>query len=94
MIGGVCMNQLLKDLYNGLVNPSEDAVAGDDEYHVAIHDVTRIQDKIKKLLDDEDQHLINDLSEAYDRLEDCCNALDFIRGFSLAINLIVAGLSQ
>ena len=88
------MNQLLKDLYNGLVNPSEDAVAGDDEYHVAIRNVTRIQDKIRKSLDAGDEHLIDDLSEAYDKLEDCCNALDFIRGFSLAIKLITAGLSQ
>lgn len=87
------MNQLLKDLYNGLVNPSEEAVSGEDDHRSAIHDVTRLQEKIKKLLDVDDQHLIEDLSQAYDHLETCESELDFIRGFSLAINLIVAGLS-
>ena len=87
-------SQLLIDLFNGNLSPIDEDVPETSAHKKYIHKVVEIQNELIKALDPKYHHLINDLSAANDILGGHENELEFVKGFSLAIKLIIAGLTS
>ena len=86
-------NKLLIDLFNGNVSPIDEDVSDNSDHKKYIHKVVELQQELAKVLDPKYHHLINDLSAANDVVGSYEHELEFVKGFSLAIKLIIAGLT-
>ena len=86
-------SQLLIDLFNGNLSPIDEDVPETSAHKKYIHKVVELQKELADVLDPKYHHLINDLSAANDVLGSYEHELEFVKGFSLAIKLIIAGLT-
>ena len=84
------MKKLLFDLYHGNFKAFEPPFASNAKQSDAFSQVEELEDKLRRVLPEEHQPLLRDLSNAYLNLMDVCCEDDFAFGYSIGVRMLLA----
>ncbi len=83
--------EILNDLYNGNININE-KIPISQEYNILTEKSNEVLEKIKELLDDEENRLLNKYIEIRAHISSIECEEKFIEGYKTASKLIIAGI--
>ena len=87
-------NQILQDLYHGRIIPDEVAFRRDSSYAKDLAEAASLADQIRDLLPNDQQILLDKLSDAQCRYSGKMEEEQFINGFRLGGQIILAVLNE
>ena len=88
------MDDILEDLYNGIIYPAEDCVPCSEEYKRAIREHSHCEALLRGILDEEHQPVMNLLLEAHHTVVDQTGLAFFREGLRLGARLALALLQD
>lgn len=88
------MLQILTDLYYGNIRPGEAAFARDSEYAIKLRELVRYQNELNGLLGEDEKILFTSFCEAQSELNGMTAANNFVYGFRLGAQLIIAIMTE
>lgn len=87
------MENILKDLYRGDINPNEDSISS-KEYQTLAVEVDKMSNKLRALLNEGQKQQLESLLDKFYELEGVGVIDSFQDGFRLGVKLIIASLSH
>lgn len=85
--------KMLEDLYNGKIKPSQDEIKS-EEYAIIRKESIELSNKILNCLNNQNKKIYNKYIElqSQSQLQSIDSEIQFIKGFSLAVKLILGSL--
>ena len=83
--------KILEDLYNGRIKPSQDEIKS-EEYARIRKESIELSNKILSSLNNQDKEIYNKYMELQTQLQSIDSEIQFIKGFSLGVKLILGSL--
>lgn len=88
------MAQLLKDLYNGELNPSDSSLEEyDSDYKQNQSREEQVRQSLFKVLDEKHHKIVEELCMAHNDTTGSLETIAFEKGFSLAMKMVMISLS-
>lgn len=83
--------KILEDLYNGKIKTSQDEIKS-EEYARIRKESIELSNKILSSLNNQDKEIYNKYMELQTQLQSIDSEIQFIKGFSLGVKLILGSL--
>lgn len=83
--------KILEDLYNEKIKPSQDEIKS-EEYARIRKESIELSNKILSSLNNQDKEIYNKYMELQTQLQSIDSEIQFIKGFSLGVKLILGSL--
>ena len=84
----------LENLYYGNIAPHEYEVARDSEYYITAKDVVRHEQELSDTLTEQQNAILQKIKDNHTELMNLGERDAFVRGFSLAVRLMVEAMSS
>ncbi len=88
------MPETIKALYYGNIAPFEAPIPADSPLHKLTPKLTEYETTLAGLLDEENRHLIKDLTDIHEQISSITSEENFIQGFRLGMRLMAECLSK
>ena len=85
---------ILEEIYNGNINPSEKFVKKDGEYGRLLNEYAEQMDKLTAMLDDDRKKLLESILETDGAMEQISHKESFIEGFCLGAGIMLEILNR
>ena len=82
------MRKTLEDLYYGNITPCDQQMAPDSEMKRAVDRVSKCEEQLTELLDEEGRHILTRLTRSQQEIDSRTVLENFILGFRLGIKLM------
>ena len=82
------MRKTLEDLYYGSITPCDQQMAPDSEMKRAVDRVSKCEEQLTELLDEEGRHILTRLTRSQQEIDSRTVLENFILGFRLGIKLM------
>ena len=82
------MRKTLEDLYYGNITPCDQQMAPDSEMKRAVDRVSKCEEQLTELLDEEGRHILTRLTRSQQEIDSRTALENFILGFRLGIRLM------
>ena len=83
------MRKTLEDLYYGNITPCDQQMAPDSEMKRAVDRVSKCEEQLTELLDEEGRHILTRLIRSQQEVNSRTALENFILGFRLGVRLMV-----
>ena len=81
------MRKTLEDLYYGNITPCDQQMAADSEMKRAVDRVSKCEEQLTELLDEEGRHILTRLTRSQQEIDSRTALENFILGFRLGVRL-------
>ena len=88
------MRNTLEDLYYGNITPGKQQIVPDSELKRAVDRVTRFENQLTELLDEDGHTILAKLTESRDEIESITARENFILGFRLGARLMAECMDE
>ena len=82
------MRKTLEDLYYGNITPCDQQMAADSEMKRAVDRVSKCEEQLTELLDEEGRHILTRLTRSQQEIDSRTALENFILGFRLGVRLM------